>query len=256
MSIYTTEIASDDLASDNPLHQRLLKAYHEAAPFIEGNVLELGCGEGRGVEIISKNADSYLALDKILEVINKLAERFPDQKFKQAVFPPVDFPDESFDTIVSFQVIEHIKDDRLFLKEIARLLKPNGRAIISTPNIKMTLSRNPWHIREYTGDELAEICANSFSQVDIRGIAGNERVMEYHEKNRESVRKIMKWDMMDLQYRLPAWLLQKPYEILNRRNRNKLKSGNDGLVDSIGLNDYFLREKDDRNLDLFCILSK
>ena len=107
MSIYTTEITSDQIASDNPLHQRLLKAYYDASPFVKGDVLELGCGEGRGVSIIAQNAVSYLALDKIPEVINNLSERFPNQNFREAVFPPVDLPDESFDTVVNFQVIEH-----------------------------------------------------------------------------------------------------------------------------------------------------
>ena len=84
----------------------------------------------------------------------------------------------------------------------------------------MTLSRNPWHTREYTGDELAGICKKYFSKVDMQGIAGSERVMDYHEKNRASVQKIMKWDVLNLQHRLPGWMLQWPYEFLNRRNRN------------------------------------
>ena len=256
MSVYTTEITSDRIDSDNPLHQRLLKAYHAATPFVQGDVLELGCGEGRGINIVAQNAVSYLALDKIPEVTNTLSERFPNQNFEQAVFPPMDLADESFDTIVSFQVIEHIKDDRLFLKEIARLLRPGGRAVISTPNNKMTLSRNPWHAREYTGNELADICKKYFSGVEMKGIAGSARVLEYHEKNRASVRKIMKWDVLDLQHKLPGWLLQRPYEFLNRRNRNKLREGNDELVDTIGQEDYFLNDASDQNLDLFCILTK
>ncbi len=256
MSVYTTEITSDQIPSDNPLHQRLLKAYHAAAPFIEGDVLELGCGEGRGVEIIAERAKSYLALDKIPEVINKLSDEFPHLTFKQAVFPPVDLPDESFDTIVNFQVIEHIKDDHLFLKEIARLLRPGGKAILTTPNNVMTLSRNPWHIREYTAQSLTELSEKYFTKVDMRGIAGSERVMEYHEKNRQSVRNIMKWDVLDLQHRLPAWVLRKPYEILNRRNRDGLKEGNDELVLAIGQEDYFLRAQHEDNLDLFGILTK
>jgi len=256
MSIYTTEITSDHITSDNPLHQRLLKAYHVAVPFISGDVLELGCGEGRGVELLAPMATSYLALDKISEVISRLSGKYPDHTFRQAVFPPVDLPDAQFDTIVSFQVIEHIQNDELFLKEIARLLKPGGKALVSTPNIKMTLSRNPWHIREYTADQLAGICNKYFSEVDMRGIAGSDRVMNYHEKNRASVRRIMKWDVLDLQHRLPAWMLRMPYEILNRNNRNKLQAGNNALVDSISQADYMLREKNEENLDLFCILTK
>ena len=256
MSVYTTEITSDQIPSDNPLHQRLLKAYYEAAPLVSGDTLELGCGEGRGVGLISQQAKTYLALDKIPEVINKLSAEYPHLSFSQAVFPPMDFPDESFDTIVNFQVIEHIQDDKLFLKEIARMLRPRGRAIITTPNNKMTLSRNPWHTREYTGDQLKDLAAKYFSKVEMKGIAGNERVIEYHEKNRASVQKIMKWDILNLQYRLPGWLLTAPYEYLNRKNRHGLKDGNDDLVMSIDQMDYFLRDQHEENLDLFTILTK
>ena len=69
--------------------------------------------------------------------------------------PPLNgLDDNSFDSIVSFQVIEHIQDDMLFLKEIHRVLKPGGIALLTTPNRRMSLSRNPWHIREYLSDEL------------------------------------------------------------------------------------------------------
>ena len=120
----------------------------------------------------------------------------------------------------------------------------------------MTLSRNPWHEREYTADELASLAGKYFSKVDMRGIAGNEKVLEYHERNRKSVQKIMKYDFLDLQYKLPASLLRLPYDLLNRRNRNKLQNEADDLVLSISREDYFLNEKSETNLDLFCILYK
>ncbi|MEQ9307718.1 MAG: class I SAM-dependent methyltransferase [Marinoscillum sp.] len=256
MSVYTTEIASDQIPSDNPIHQRLLHAYYEAEPFVKGDLLELGCGEGRGVELLTKNANSYLGLDKIEEVISSLTAKYPNHQFESGVFPPIKLPDNSFDTVVSFQVIEQVKKDEHILSEIARILKPGGKAILSTPNIKMTLSRNPWHIREYTADELGKLASRYFSAVDMRGIAGNEKVMEYHERNRKSVHKIMKYDILKLQYRLPAPILRIPYDLLNRLNRNKLQKQSDDLVLSIRHEDYFLQEKSEQNLDLFCILTK
>ena len=256
MSVYTTEIASDQIPSDNPIHQRLLQAYYEAEPFIDGDLLELGCGEGRGVEILTDRATSYLGLDKIEEVITNLKEKHPNHQFEASVFPPLKLPDNSFDTVVSFQVIEHIKDDAAYLSEINRILKPGGKAILSTPNIKMTLSRNPWHEREYTAEELTALSSKYFSKVDMRGIAGSEKVMEYHERNRKSVQKIMKYDVLDLQYKLPASILRLPYDLLNRMNRNKLQKQADDLVLSITRNDYYLADKSETNLDLFCILYK
>src|SRR5690606_15540262 len=136
MTTYTTEIASDKLISDNPIHQRLLKAYIAAKPLVNGDLLEVGCGEGRGVEVLLNGVNSYHGLDKIPEVIDQLKNKFPNVAFEQAVIPPfVTIDSDKFDTVVSFQVIEHIQDDRLFLQEIYRVLKPGGRAIISTPNI-------------------------------------------------------------------------------------------------------------------------
>jgi 2-polyprenyl-3-methyl-5-hydroxy-6-metoxy-1,4-benzoquinol methylase len=257
MAVYTTEIASDKIPSDNPIHQRLLKAYIAVLPYIKGDVLEPGCGEGRGVALVIDHAKSFTGLDKIQEVIDTLKPQFPKANFQQATFPPfTNIADESFDTIISFQVIEHIKDDHLFLKEFHRILRPGGVAILSTPNIKMTLSRNPWHEREYTAQELTAIAAKYFKQVEMKGIAGNEKVMQYHERNRASVQKIMKWDIFKLQYRLPASILRVPYDILNRRNRKSLEKEVDTLVAGIKESDYFLRDQHDENLDLFCILTK
>lgn len=256
MSVYTTEIASDQIPSDNPIHQRLLKAYHVAVPYISGDLLELGCGEGRGVELLAPKAKSYLGLDKIREIIEGLKAKHPKYDFQSSVFPPMNIADNSFDTIVTFQVIEHIKNDELYLKEIHRILKPGGTALISTPNIKMTLSRNPWHQREYTANELKALAAKYFESVDMKGIAGSEKVMKYHEENRASVNKIMKYDILNLQYRLPAALLRIPYDFLNRRNRNSLQDQDNELVLSINQDDYFLREQNEENLDLFLIVKK
>ncbi|NVJ47642.1 MAG: class I SAM-dependent methyltransferase, partial [Cytophagia bacterium] len=116
MATYTTEIASDSIPSDNPIHQRLLQAYYLAKSYVKGDLLELGCGEGRGVELLSPLAESYLALDKIQEVIDRLKEKYPNVAFEQAVFPPFsNLEDNRFDSIVSFQVIEHVKNDAGFL---------------------------------------------------------------------------------------------------------------------------------------------
>jgi len=257
MSVYTTEIASDVIASDNPIHQRLLKAYYLSLEYISGDVLEVGCGEGRGVELMLPKAKSFAGIDKIQEVVDNLSNKFPDGDFRQMTIPPFgDLKDNSYDVVVSFQVIEHIKDDFAYLKEIHRVLKPGGKALITTPNIKMSLSRNPWHIREYTADELTALAKKVFPKVEMLGVGGNEKIMNYHEENRQSVNRMMRWDIFNLQYRLPAFVLRAPYEILNRLNRNKLKSGNDDLVSQIHHSDYILSDNSGTSLDLFCVMEK
>jgi ubiquinone/menaquinone biosynthesis C-methylase UbiE len=255
--VYTTEIASEQIASDNPIHQRLFKAYVVAEDYVSGNVLEVGCGEGRGVETLMKKAVSFTAVDKIEAVIDELKQRFPTGKFVSMNIPPLSgLRDNTYDSIVSFQVIEHIQDDLLFLKEIHRVLKPGGIALLTTPNRKMSLSRNPWHIREYLPQELADLAKKIFPNVEMKGITGNDKVMAYYEENKKSVDRIMRFDIFNLQYRLPAAILRVPYEILNRWNRNKLQSGGNQLVSDIHHKDYMVVDDAAEALDLLLIVRK
>lgn len=257
MSVYTTEIASDKIASDNPIHQRLLKAYYLAEDFVKGDLLEIGCGEGRGIALLKDKSSSYTAIDKIASVLGALKEKYNDVTFIQDNIPPFSkVESNSYDVVISFQVIEHIKKDRQFLEEIHRVLKPGGKALLTTPNIKMTLTRNPWHIREYTADQLEKLAKEIFPKVEMKGVGGNEKVMKYYEMNKKSVRKITRFDIFNLQYRLPASLLRIPYDLLNRMNRNKLKDSNDSLVNEIHHSDYLLTDDADKALDLFLIVEK
>lgn len=255
--IYTTEITSDQIPSDNPLHQRLFKAYVVAQEYVHGNVLEVGCGEGRGVETLMKKSAQFTAVDKIEEALIVLRQKHPDGKFISMNIPPLGgLADHTYDCVVSFQVIEHIQNDGLYLKEIHRVLKPGGIALITTPNRKMSLSRNPWHIREYLAHELKALASGIFQAVEMKGITGNDRVMEYYEQNKKSVEKITRWDIFNLQYNLPAWLLRIPYELLNRMNRNKLHTNDGSLVSSIRHEDYQVTDKADEALDLLLIVRK
>jgi len=257
MGVYTTEIASDKIPSDNPIHQRLLQAYYLARPFVKGRLLEVGCGEGRGIEVLQGLFDSYTGLDKIQEVIDSLSQKYPSHRFIQTTIPPIQtLEDNSFDSIVTFQVIEHIRPDKEFLRELYRLLRPGGVALVTTPNIRKTLTRNPWHIREYTARQLNDLAAEVFDDVEMKGITGNKKVMTYYEMNKKSVQKITRFDIFNLQYRLPAAMLRVPYDLLNRLNRNNLKETDDELVKSISHDDYQLTDDASGALDLFCILRK
>ena len=113
--------------------------------------------------------------------------------------PPLPFNDGTFDFVISFQVIEHIKQDTEFVREVHRVLRPSGKFIVTTPNAPMSLTRNPWHVREYRAEELCTLLQGHFAKVETLGVSGNDRVMEYYERNREGVRRITRFDIFDLQ---------------------------------------------------------
>jgi hypothetical protein len=95
-----------------------------------------------------------------------------------------------------------------------------------------------------------------FTNVNLLGISGDDVVMQYHEGNRKSVERITKWDVFNLQHRLPASLLRIPYEILNRWNRNKLQNQDEGLVSGITHENYFVTDDPADSLDLLLIVRK
>ncbi|MFZ5551803.1 MAG: class I SAM-dependent methyltransferase [Bacteroidota bacterium] len=254
--IQTAERVSDVDKSDNFVYRRSLLAYLEAEKLTSGKVLEVGSGMGYGMEILSPKAEKYVMLDKFQFDLSKIKDPGKVKFLKTEVPPFKDIPDNEFDFIVSFQVIEHIKNDKLFLQEMARVLKPGGKAILTTPNIKMSLSRNPWHIREYTVEGLEKLMKNYFSSVECKGVYGNEKAMEYYEKNKESVNRTMRFDIFKLQYRLPRWMLQIPYDIMNRRNRKKLLKQNNQLTNLLTTDDFFTDTAKENCLDLFYIGTK
>lgn len=257
MISYSTEVTSSKILSDNPLYQRTLKAYHLVAPLVNGNTLEIGFGEGYGVPIYKSKVDTLTLIDKSRKHVNQIKRQHKDCIVHLKKVPLMNFiKDNTFDTVISFQVIEHIKDYNLFLKEINRILKPGGKAYITTPNRLKSIARNPWHFKEFNYDEIFSTLKSSFSKFTIQGIQGSKLSNSYYDHNQRSVARLLKFDVLNLLNKLPSTVLKLPYEIGNRINRIQLLKQNKNLVYQIGLNDYFLDDYNTETLDFFCILEK
>lgn len=246
-------ISSSDI-SDNYVFQRSLLAYNHAVEMIRGNVLEIGTGMGYALPLIAAKADYVLTLDKFEN--KKLRRKFESilkVSFRKQKVPPLkNIPENYFDYVLAFQVIEHIPKDSKLLTEIYRVLKPGGKLIITTPNKLRSLSRNPWHIREYEFREFNTLLSKHFDEVSISGVFGNHTILQYYHENVKAIKRLERLDFFRLRERLPRWCLILPYNFLNRLNRKKLSS----LGEHIREDDYYLAPAAPDCFDLFGIAEK
>ena len=103
----TAERVSRD-ASDNFVYQRSLLQYDRSAEIVSGDVLEIGTGTGYGIELVAPHCDRFVTVDKYAAGGDRHAANV---EFRRMCVPPLGFGDESFDFVITFQVIEHIDDD-------------------------------------------------------------------------------------------------------------------------------------------------
>ena len=103
-----------------------------AAPV--GRILVDGCGVGMYVRALQPYAATVDGMDIEAEHLAIAARNVPTAALSLAVCEQLPYPDGVFDLVLSHEVLEHVQDDRLAAAEMARVLKPGGRAVIFAPN--------------------------------------------------------------------------------------------------------------------------
>ena len=112
--------------------RRLDMIVHAAGERIHGTILENGCGVGMYVEHLSPFGGTVVGLEYDFERTVDAHQSSPHILNAAGEFLPL--PAGTFDLILSHEVLEHVQDDRAAVREMLRVLKPGGRAIIFCPN--------------------------------------------------------------------------------------------------------------------------
>jgi SAM-dependent methyltransferase len=139
-------------------------------------VLDAACGEGYGSHLLASVATSVHGVDISAQAIGHARARYGDARnieFCIGDAAALDFPDRSFDVVVSFETLEHLDAQKELVAGFARVLADDGVLLISSPD-KRTYSdiagfRNEFHVRELYREELLELLQPHFREVRLFG---------------------------------------------------------------------------------------
>jgi SAM-dependent methyltransferase len=173
----TGERTVPGLAEENYWFRRHEVVYWRLADrCADRDVLEAGCGEGYGADLIADVARSVIGLDYDELTVAHVRACYPRVEVRHGNLAALPLPDASVDVVVNFQVIEHLWNQPQFVAECARVLRPGGVLLMSTPN-RITFSPgrdtpvNPFHTRELNAQELTELLVDGgFTVTAMSGV--------------------------------------------------------------------------------------
>jgi len=247
------ETTGERLDDASALYSADLARHRAAYRFAEslargGCAIDLGCGTGYGTAELASAGWRVVGMDRVAPAARA---RSSSARFVRGDLEQLPFAARSFDTVTSFQVIEHLADPRAYLAQIARVLAPGGVLLLSTPNLRQSDRENPYHLHEYEAAELEAVLAGHFASVEMRGVHAVGVAARYHADRLRRIRLITRLDPLRLRRRLPRGLVDWLFARLSLVVR--LAARRSGTTDEVRDEHYPIGAADDDCIDLVAV---
>jgi ubiquinone/menaquinone biosynthesis C-methylase UbiE len=140
---------------------------HPSAFDVRGckHILDAGCGNGRYTRFLLRHADKnaiVTAFDLSQRMLKRARRRLRSSRVSlvAADLTRLPYPDDYFDAIVCGWVLEHLPDPRPGLRELARVLRPQGKLLLLVTEDTLTgsMCSRMWHCRTHNRSELHRAC--------------------------------------------------------------------------------------------------
>jgi 2-polyprenyl-3-methyl-5-hydroxy-6-metoxy-1,4-benzoquinol methylase len=145
-----------------------------ARPYLRGRILDAGAGLGTFTEILAAAGHEVVALEPDPEFVSELRRRFTGRPNVTVLAGALETVDGEFDSIVCFNVLEHIRDDELALRNLRERLAPDGCLLLLVPAHPLLLGdtdRLLGHHRRYERKTLAALLAGvGYKVVTLRHV--------------------------------------------------------------------------------------
>ncbi len=152
-----------------------------------GTLIEAGCGEGYGADLLRAAGAQVIAVDYDDSVVAHVRQRYPRVQTMSANLVDLPLRSATADVLVSLLVIEHLWNLSDFWSEVRRVVGPGGWIVVSTPN-RVTFSpgvqrgekpTNPFHVEEFDADQLHTMLTDAgFTQVRVLGLRHGSRLSD------------------------------------------------------------------------------
>jgi SAM-dependent methyltransferase len=161
---------------DVDLWNEHISRYAFASRFSDGkNVLDAGCGTGYGAAELAGSAASVTGIDIAADAVELARSRYSGANLRWSCGSCADLPfaADSFDLVVAFEVIEHLRQWPKLVSEARRVLSSGGCFIVSTPNksfyadTRRESGPNPFHEHEFEFEEFRDALQQVFPHVSI-----------------------------------------------------------------------------------------
>ncbi len=248
----TGERVSTSEGGFSPTWQRHVAAYKLCADLLpeEGKVLDLGCGVGHSFHLLAPRETVGFDAD---------AQALEGQERETVVgdMRHLPFEDSSFAHVLSIQSIEHVPDPERVLGQVRRVMELNGTAIFVTPN-RLTFGRpdeiiDPYHYIEYDPEQLRSLMAAWFRDVQILGIFGSPRQLQFVDREHRRLNALLRLDPLRVRRFIPRFARQRLYDTSLRLARKKVDPG----AAQIGVEDFSLADGPlDEALDLVAVVRR
>jgi SAM-dependent methyltransferase len=161
---------NDDLWNEHVARYAFARLYAK-----DKRVLDAGCGTGYGSAELALDAASVTALDIDAQAVQYCSANFPAFHLRAvtASCAAMPFKANTFDLVVAFEVIEHLREYRALLDECARVLTHQGLFVVSSPNksyyaeSRAATGANPYHQHEFEPAEFVSELERVFSNVRL-----------------------------------------------------------------------------------------
>jgi SAM-dependent methyltransferase len=141
-----------------------VEGLREVAPLTRGKLLDVGCGDKPYVSIFEPYVDEYIGIERETTFgLTRASDRAtgPDLYYDGKRLP---FSDDSFDTVLNVQVLEHTPRPQELMDEMARVLKRDGLLIVAAP-FAFRLHEEPHDYFRYSPHGLRDLCTRAGLEV-------------------------------------------------------------------------------------------